>query len=167
MRSLRWHTKKHEEVFKMRGYSAIGLCGPKNSSNVGSAVRAAVCYRAAMIVIQNGRYQRPSSDTTKGWKHTPLIHTSDMKEVIPYSCIPIAVECCEQARPILNFVHPERAMYIFGPEDGSISNKVLDWCKYIIEIPTVFCMNLGATVNVVLYDRMLKGYQNANQHNRC
>ena len=83
-----------------------------------------------------------------------------MKSIVPYSCIPIAVERCTQARPILNFIHPERAMYIFGPEDGSISPEVLEWCKYTIEIPTTFCMNLGATVNVVLYDRLLKGYQN-------
>ncbi|GAF89366.1 unnamed protein product, partial [marine sediment metagenome] len=30
------------------------------------------------------------------------------------------------------------------------------WCKHTIYIPTAYCMNLSATVNVVLYDRMNK-----------
>jgi tRNA(Leu) C34 or U34 (ribose-2'-O)-methylase TrmL len=62
---------------------------------------------------------------------------------------------------LTEYQHPERAFYIFGPEDGSLKKNVTAWCKDIIYIPTHGCMNLAATVNVVLYDRMLKagGYR--------
>ena len=45
---------------------------------------------------------------------------------------------------------------IFGPEDGSLGESVFSYCRDIIYVPTNFCMNLAATVNVVLYDRLLK-----------
>ena len=59
--------------------------------------------------------------------------------------------------PLHTFKHPQRAFYIFGPEDGSLRANVTDWCEDIIYIPTHGCMNLAATVNVVLYDRLAKG----------
>lgn len=54
-------------------------------------------------------------------------------------------------------LHPDRALYIFGPEDGSLDKEIRDWCEDVVYIPTTGCMNLAATVNVVLYDRMAKG----------
>ncbi len=53
-------------------------------------------------------------------------------------------------------VHPVRAFYIFGGEDATLGGRVLSWCRDVIYIPTAYCMNLAATVNVVLYDRMTK-----------
>jgi tRNA(Leu) C34 or U34 (ribose-2'-O)-methylase TrmL len=47
-------------------------------------------------------------------------------------------------------------MYIFGPEDGSLPQSVVDQCEHVVFIPTTGCMNLAATVNVVLYDRLAK-----------
>jgi hypothetical protein len=52
---------------------------------------------------------------------------------------------------------PDRALYIFGPEDGSLDKDIRDWCEDVVYIPTTGCMNLAATVNVVLYDRLAKG----------
>ena len=45
---------------------------------------------------------------------------------------------------------------IFGPEDGSVGKKIVKWCDDVVYIPTIGCMNLAATANVVLYDRMAK-----------
>ncbi len=45
---------------------------------------------------------------------------------------------------------------MFGPEDGTLGDDVLSWCRDVIYVPTRYCMNLAATVNVVLYDRMQK-----------
>ncbi|HEY8939399.1 MAG TPA: TrmH family RNA methyltransferase, partial [Cellvibrio sp.] len=50
----------------------------------------------------------------------------------------------------------EQALYIFGPEDGSVDQAVLDCCDHVVYVPTVGCMNLAASVNVVLYDRLAK-----------
>ena len=40
----------------------------------------------------------------------------------------------------------------------SVNNitKITDWCRDVVYIPTDKCMNLAATVNVVLYDRLAK-----------
>jgi tRNA(Leu) C34 or U34 (ribose-2'-O)-methylase TrmL len=48
---------------------------------------------------------------------------------------------------------------IFGPEDGTISQDVIDRADAVVYVPTNGCMNLAATVNVVLYDRLAKSCQ--------
>jgi tRNA(Leu) C34 or U34 (ribose-2'-O)-methylase TrmL len=139
-----------------RGYAAIGLHMPKTPANVGSALRAAHCYGAAMIATSGQRYTKAPTDTQKAYRHIPLIQCDDLHSVIPYDCIPVAVDLIEGARPMQSYTHPERAFYVFGPEDGTLGRAVLSWCRDTIYIPTRHCMNLAATVNVVLYDRMVK-----------
>ncbi|CCW67910.1 unnamed protein product [Phytomonas sp. Hart1] len=46
--------------------------------------------------------------------------------------------------------------YLFGAEDSSISQYFLDQCKEVVFIPTYGSVNLSASVNVVLYDRVAK-----------
>jgi len=140
----------------MRGYAAIGLHMPKTPANVGSTLRAAHCYGAAMIVMTGKRYGGAPTDTQKAYRHIPLVQVEDLHEAVPYDCVPVAVDLLAHARPMNNYVHPERAFYIFGPEDGTLGKAVTDWCRDVIYIPTAHCMNLAATVNVVLYDRMVK-----------
>ena len=81
---------------------------------------------------------------------------SDLRDVIPFDCIPVCVELADGARSLVDFTHPQRAFYIFGPEDGSIPKEITERYKIIVQVPTDFCMNLAATVNVVLYDRWAK-----------
>lgn len=140
----------------MRGYAAIGLMYPKTTVNIGSALRAAGCYGASMIAIQGARYKRAPSDTQATYRHVPLIHTEDMHGAIPFDCVPVAVDLLEGATPLCEYTHPERAFYIFGPEDGTLGKAVTGWCRDVVYIPTAYCMNLAATVNVVLYDRLAK-----------
>ena len=139
-----------------RGYAAIGLFHPKTPSNIGGVLRAAACYQASMVAIQGAMYKRTRTDTLKAYRHIPTIHDVSLRTIIPFDCIPVAIECMDDAIPLPEFKHPERAFYVFGPEDGSISNEVLGWCKYKVVVPTRFCMNLAACVNVVLYDRTAK-----------
>ena len=86
----------------------------------------------------------------------PLIQVDDLKSIIPYDCVPVAVDLVEGAENLVDFYHPERAFYVFGPEDGTLGEKVLTWCRKRVMVPTMQCMNLAACVNVVLYDRMAK-----------
>lgn len=139
-----------------RGFAAIGLYGPKNSSNIGSALRAAACYGAGLIAVQGRRYRQASTDTTKGWRHLPFIETPDLWSVIPLGAVPVAVEFVPTATPLPAFTHPERAFYVFGPEDGSVPRELAARCRTTVYVPTAFCMNLAAAVNVLLYDRMVK-----------
>jgi tRNA(Leu) C34 or U34 (ribose-2'-O)-methylase TrmL len=80
----------------------------------------------------------------------------------------VCVEFAENAMPLPEYQHPENAFYIFGPEDGDISQQVLDKADAVVYVPTNGCMNLSATVNVVLYDRMTKSARgfNNNEHIR-
>ncbi|GLK88784.1 RNA methyltransferase [Pseudomonas turukhanskensis] len=143
-----------------RRYSCIGLFNPKSPDNVGAVMRAAGCYGVNSVFYTGKRYARAQefvTDTKMVHQDIPLIGIEDLKSIIPLGCTPVAVELVEGARPLPEYTHPDRAIYIFGPEDGSLSKEVLAWCEEVIYIPTNGCMNLAATVNVVLYDRLAKG----------
>jgi tRNA(Leu) C34 or U34 (ribose-2'-O)-methylase TrmL len=141
----------------MRGFAAIGLTRPKHEENVGSVLRAAYCYDVAMVAIQGDRTKvRVSTDTPKAWRHLPVLRGDDLRALVPYDAIPVAVDLVDGAEELQNFAHPQRAFYVFGPEDGTITNEVLSWCPRRVMIPTRTCMNLAATVNVILYDRLAK-----------
>jgi len=68
----------------------------------------------------------------------------------------VCVQFVEGAIPLPEFVHPEQALYIFGPEDGSIEQSLIDAADAVVYVPTIGCMNLAATVDVLLYDRIAK-----------
>lgn len=143
-----------------RGYAAVGLHSPKDALNIGSALRAAGCYDAAFVAVQGARVpamrMRAPTDTRKTWRHKPLLRVSDLREALPFDCVPVAVDLLDGAQRLPDFKHPERAFYVFGPEDGTLGRSVTDWCACSVMVPTLTCMNLAAAVNVVLYDRLAK-----------
>ena len=108
------------------------------------------------LAVGGGRLGRFPTDTMKAWRHVPCIETDDMMASVPFGCIPVAVEMHARARPLESFVHPERAIYIFGPEDGSVQKSIVERVPIVVQINTNRCMNLAAAVNVVLYDRAAK-----------
>lgn len=150
----------------MRGFYAIGLVRPKSPDNVGGILRAAHCYGAAMVAIQGDRCQsrkgiHHATNTTAGERSLPVLRGDDLHEMIPFDCEPVAVDLVEDAVSLHSFQHPQRAFYVFGPEDGTLGKTVLSWCKHRVMIPTHHCMNLAATVNVVLYDRQAKALRSS------
>lgn len=147
--------KMHDITFTP-GLSVIGLYYPREDCNIGSVLRAAFCFRSDMVVVESEKkYRVCGTDTTKAYLHMPLIHTG-LKSAIPFRATPIAVELSDNATPLIDFVHPRSAYYIFGPENGSLGKSITSWCADTIYIPTRQCLNLAQTVNVVLYDRMAK-----------
>ena len=146
----------------MRGYAAIGLVNPKYAANVGGAMRAATAYDANLIIISGSRatnYLNHQTDTAKSWKHMPTIIVDNIFDAMPFDCVPIAVDIITGARPLQTYCHPERAFYIFGAENATLNKQITECCQDVLYIPTRICMNLAATVNVVLYDRMTKSNQ--------
>lgn len=139
-----------------RGFAGVGLYAPKKEVNIGGAIRAAGVYGANFVMLQGSRYERMKTDTQHATRHLPLFEVESLIEALPIDCARVAVEIVDGATPLPRFVHPERALYIFGPEDGSLPPEVMNRCKYKVFVPTSDCMNLAATVNVVLYDRMAK-----------
>lgn len=144
----------------VRGFFSIGLLRPKVPDNIAGVLRAAGCYGAHFIAIEEDRSVttqgvRHRANTQKIERHVPILRGS-LKELRPFDCAAVAVDLVEDARPLPRFCHPDRAFYIFGPENGTLGPDVLSWCEHRIMIPTRFCMNLAACANVVLYDRMAK-----------
>lgn len=143
-----------------RGFAAVGLDRPKCPANLGGALRAAHCFGAELVVVGGDRYRRSITDTTKAYRHIPLIHSADVMDSIPFDCVPVAVEFIKDRCQLQQYCHPHSAYYIFGPEDGSVRKEVLARCRDVIYIPSQFCLNLAAAVNVVLYDRTAKLLRN-------
>ncbi|GAA5188697.1 RNA methyltransferase [Ferrimonas gelatinilytica] len=139
----------------------IGLTNPKSPSNIGAVMRAAGCYQADAVFYSGERAVRAMkyhTDTQNVAASIPLRHEADLLSAIPADAKLVCVELVEGATPLPHFDHPEHAFYLFGPEDGSLSQAVIDRADAVVYIPTVGCMNLAATVNVLLYDRLAKGH---------
>ncbi len=142
---------------------AIGLINPKNPINVGAVMRAAGCYQVDAIFYTGQRFERAAkfrSDTKRVSSKIALTGVATLLEKVPKNVAMVCVELVEGATPLPEFQHPEKAIYIFGPEDGTISQSLVNKADAVVYIPTIGCMNLAATVNVVLYDRLAKFGQN-------
>lgn len=137
-------------------YCGIGLFHPQNIINVGGVLRAAGCFGASFVAVSGLKYRQAVSDTMKAHKQLPLFSCDNLKDIIPFDCIPVAVDLIEDATPLQDYVHPKNAFYIFGPENGTLGKSITAFCRDKIYIPMNGCINLAACVNVVLYDRMSK-----------
>ncbi|WP_283786263.1 RNA methyltransferase [Bermanella sp. WJH001] len=142
---------------------SIGLINPKDAQNVGSVLRAIGCYQADDIYYTGNRYAyalKHNTDTHNIQSQTHITKVDDLlnvpQEHMSKDTKIICIELVEGATPLPEFEHPESALYIFGPEDGNIAQKIINQADEVVYIPTIGCMNLAATANVVLYDRLAK-----------
>jgi len=156
-------TKKIKVPLKQKSADSaeitLGLTDPKSPSNVGAVMRAAGCYQVDTVLYSGVRYARAAkfnTDTQSASKKIPLIGVESLADSLPEGSQLVCVDLIEGAVPLPAFIHPKNAMYVFGPEDGTISQAVIDKADAVVYIPTNGCMNLAATVNVLLYDRLAK-----------
>lgn len=122
-------------------------------------MRAAGCFQADAVFYTGQRYVRAArfhTDTKDVSKKIPLTGLNSLLEGVPADMKIVCVELVEGAIPLPEYQHPDKALYIFGPEDGTISQQVVDKADAVVYVPTIGCLNLAATVNVVLYDRISK-----------
>jgi tRNA(Leu) C34 or U34 (ribose-2'-O)-methylase TrmL len=141
----------------------LGLVNPKSPDNVGSVLRAAANYRIDKVFYTGDRYPRAierkarSVDMSRKISKDVLISRAEcLIEVVIKDMKIVCVEFAVNAIPLPEYQHPENALYIFGPEDGSIDQDIIDQADAVVYVPTVGCMNLSASVNVLLYDRLVK-----------
>jgi len=142
---------------------SIGLINPKSPDNVGSVLRAAANYGVDQVIYTGDRYPRAIERSDRSMdmsrklgKGIPISQTSSLVDAVADDVTIICIEFAENATPLPEYQHPENALYIFGPEDGSLSQEIIDKADEVLYVPTVGSMNLSATVNVVLYDRLAK-----------
>lgn len=144
---------------RSRGYFGIGIERSKTEANVGTLWRSAFAFGASFVFTIGRRYPRQSSDTTESWRHIPLLEYADVDDFrahIPYDCQVIGVELLDGAGALETFTHPQRAIYLLGPEDGSLSRRAQSLCQHIVRFDTDYCLNVAAAGTVVMYDRNAK-----------
>ena len=144
---------------------AVALIDPKYPHNVGAALRACSCWGIGQlwwtgrrVTLDVPRGQRlPREERMKGYRSVEMVRDDRVFDRFePGSVTPVAVELRPAAESLVTFEHPEDALYVFGPEDGSLPKSVRLLCHRFVVIPTHHCLNLAAAVNVVLYDRRLE-----------
>lgn len=145
---------------------AIVMTDPKYPHNVGAAVRACSNFGVGLLMFTGSRvslepdkkkgYRLPREERMAGYKDVTLINDDYPFNRFPKDVVPVAVELRENSEPLPYFHHPEKAVYVFGPEDGSIPQVMLRHCQRFLVIPSRHCLNLAAAINVVLCDRICK-----------
>ncbi len=144
-----------------RGYFSIGVQNISKPMNLGNLIRSAHAFGANSVFTVNP-HQRVKenitklnkSDTSKSGLHLPYFEWQKIEDVmIPRGCKLVGVEITDDAHDLPNFVHPIQAMYILGPEKGSLSPETQQKCDFIIKIPTKFSLNVAIAGAIVMYDR--------------
>ncbi len=142
---------------------SIGLVNPKSPNNVGSVMRAAGNFNVNNVFYTGKRYPRALMRNPdlpdmhrKVSQNIPLSEVSNIIETVPAKMTIVCAEFAENAISLTEYQHPVNAFYIFGPEDGTLDQNIIDRADVVVYVPTTGCMNLAATVNVVLYDRLAK-----------
>jgi tRNA(Leu) C34 or U34 (ribose-2'-O)-methylase TrmL len=145
---------------------AIALVNPKYPNNVGMVVRLASCYGLRQVWFTGNRVslnpargeRLPREERMKGYKEVQLIHYDYFFDQFAVDTAPVAVEVRTNSEPLHSFEHPDNALYVFGPEDGSIPKAFLNHCHRFLVIPTRHCLNLATAVATVLWDREYKSW---------
>jgi tRNA G18 (ribose-2'-O)-methylase SpoU len=143
----------------MRGYCGIGIVAGKTPENVGTLWRSANLLGAGFIFTIGGRYKRQCSDTMQTPRHLPLWEFEDFEcfdHSRPAGCALVGVELDEKARPLKDFCHPPRAVYLLGAEDDGLPYEVLERCQSIVQLPGRHSLNVAVAGSIVLYDRLAK-----------
>ena len=145
-----------------RGYFGVACYRPKTTDNIGTLWRSAHIFGASFLAVIEGRYHRQPSDVTAATRHVPLFQYESMAAFlagVPDGAKVVAVEFCDRSRALTDFGHPESAVYLLGPEDGSLPSDVMRACHSVVRIPGDFCLNLAVAGSIVMYDRTAKGIE--------
>jgi tRNA(Leu) C34 or U34 (ribose-2'-O)-methylase TrmL len=160
--------------------TAVLLLNAKSTYNVAAAIRACAIFGIPWLRWTGNRVKKPHR-AMSGSSRPRLPREERMKayvgvdwradekaldDFIAEGCVPVAVEIRDAAESLPDFVHPQNAVYVFGPEDGSIPKGVLSVCHRFLRIPSAdrTPLNLAAAVNIVLYDRYVKQLQKGEEH---
>lgn len=138
----------------------VCLTNPWVPRNVGEALRISKCFGADKVYMTGTRvalegdgkkYRLPREERMRGvydrvW---PTERPFDENRGLT----PVAVELVDGFEDINFFDHPEDALYVFGPEDGSLGRAELGQCHRFVRIPTTQCLSLPMAITAVLFHR--------------
>jgi tRNA(Leu) C34 or U34 (ribose-2'-O)-methylase TrmL len=142
---------------------AVILENPKYPQNVGGALRACAAFGASRLYWSGPRvvFNRKNLPRKEKGAHyrqsVQFEHDAEAAErLIGKGFTPVAVEFKAGAENLLYFEPDDRTVYLFGPEDGSLSREMLRQCRRFVFIPSHYCLNLAASVNVILFHHRMK-----------
>lgn len=158
----------------------IILDRPKTPDNVGTILRSTLALAGpnTTVAIAEPRWplfihpiNRLRTDPSSAHKHLNVrtfAHLTDALDAVATSTdmsrVVIERGVFRPPEYLDEFEHPERAVYIFGPEDGSVPDEPWLGPHLTVEIrgaatlasPVQGCLNLATAVSIVLYDRLAK-----------
>ena len=144
---------------------AVALVNPKYGHNAANAVRACSAWDVRQLWITGTRVleewqargRLPREERMKAYGDVQVCLGDYFFDAYPRGSVtPVAVEVLENAEILTNFTHPENALYVFGPEDGSLPDPVRRLCHRFVIIPSRHCLNLASAVNFVLGHRFMQ-----------
>lgn len=144
--------------------AAILLDNPKYPRNLGAIVRTCAAYGVRDLRYSGDRLDQslaehsrlPREERIRGYQ-TVCWRRALQRPFDEFPTLePVAVEVRQNSEMLPDFDHPENALYVFGPEDGTLDTALLRHCWRFVAIPTQHCLNLAMAVATVLYDRQAK-----------
>ena len=142
-----------------RGYFGLGVEGISKEQNLGTLMRSAFAFGADFFFSVAPNLNMPDvrvSDTSEANLHMPFYEFEKPDELLlPKGCQLVAVEFLDDATDLPSFRHPLQAAYILGPEMGDVSPAMLEQADHVLKIPARFCINVGVSGALVMYDRLM------------
>ena len=134
---------------------AVVMDNPKHVVNLASMIRNCAAFGVGLLCYTGDRVLEPTKGDgdLRGRDPVHVIHHDFPLQLFDHKVVFIGVEILPNAVSLPYFEHPENAVYVFGPEDGSISAGLRGMCHQFVSIPTIGCLNVAQAGGVVLYDR--------------
>lgn len=149
---------------------AVALVNPKYGHNVAGVLRNCSLFGVSQLWVTGHRVtdewtargRLPREERMRAYDGVEVCLGDYFFDAFEH-VTPVAVEVRANSEPLTTFVHPKDALYVFGPEDGSLGRAVLGQCHRFVVIPTMpvpgretGCLNLAAAVAVVLAHRTMQ-----------
>lgn len=142
---------------------AVVLINPKFPHNVGGVLRACAAFGVPQLWVTGhradweGQKRLPREERMRVYKdQVEIIRDERPFDHFPDWVTPVAVEVDPTAEILTHFEHPENALYVFGPEDGTLTRGIKVRCHRFMIIPSDHCLNLAAAVSCVLMHRRMQ-----------
>lgn len=124
---------------------------------MGAVARATGCFDADYMATIGTKYDHHATAVGHE-RHVPIWYFNkfrDLKVSFPWDTKIVAVDYNDDATPLSEYQHPERAMYVLGEEGPGFEQypEVLERADDTVYIDAEYCMNVAVAGNMVLRDR--------------